>query len=54
MEVIFQPFINFYNNLISGDPIVYIILFVVLVSLIVAYKDGIRQINVDRYWRNKK
>ena len=54
MEVLFQPFINFYNNLISGDSVVYIILFVVLISCILAYKEGIKQINVDRYWRNKK
>ncbi len=54
MDILLQPFINFYNNITSGQPIVYIILFVVIISVIVGYKLGVRQINIDKYWRNKK
>ena len=59
MEFLFQPFINFYNNITSGEPVVYIILLVVAVSVIVVsviagYKLGVSQIIAEKYWRNKK
>lgn len=49
-----QPLVNFYNNLTSGNPVVYIILFVVFISIIVGYKSGMGDIMRERYWRNKK
>ena len=49
-----QPLVNFYNNLTSGNPVVYVILFVVFISIIVGYKSAMGDNIRERYWRNKK
>ena len=54
LKMLLQPLINFYHNLTSGNPVVYVILFVVFISIIVGYKSAMGDIIRERYWRNKK
>lgn len=49
-----QFLLNFYNNITSGEPVVYIIISVVIISAILGYKLAMNDIRKERFWRNKK
>ncbi len=46
--------VNFYNNITSGNPVVYIILGVVILSVVLGYKLAMSDIKREYFWRNKK
>jgi len=46
--------VNFYNNITSGNPVVYIIIGVVIISVILGYKLAKSDIKREYYRGNKK
>ena len=45
---------NFWNNITSGSPIVYIILAIVVISAILGYNSAMGDIRKELFWRKKK